>query len=54
MLCAEGPILMPTRSSRWALSTGLAFAVPTPTIADSQADVPDAANLYPDALTPAD
>src|SRR5262249_31230024 len=32
-----------------ALLTGLAFAVPTrgPTIAEAQAEVPDAANLYP-------
>jgi hypothetical protein len=37
------------RLSRWALLTGLAFAVPTlkPIIAEAQADVPDAANLYP-------
>ena len=49
MLCAEGPISMSTRLSRWALLTGLAFAVPTlgPTIAEAQAEVPDAANLYP-------
>jgi hypothetical protein len=35
--------------SRWALLTGLTFAVPPlgPTIAEAQADVPDAANLYP-------
>jgi len=40
---------MSTRLSRWALLTGLVFAVPTlgPTIAEAQADVPDAANLYP-------
>jgi hypothetical protein len=40
---------MSTRLSRLALLTGLAFAVPTlgPTIAEAQADVPDAANLYP-------
>jgi len=40
---------MSTRLLRWALLTGLAFAVPTlkPTIAEAQADVPDAANLYP-------
>ena len=37
------------RLSRWALLTGLAFAVPTlgPTIAAAQADVSDGANLYP-------
>ena len=40
---------MSTRLSRWTLLTGLAFAVPTlgPTIAAAQADVSDAANLYP-------
>ena len=40
---------MSTRLSRWALLTGLAFAVPTlgPTIAEAQAEVPDATNLYP-------
>ena len=40
---------MSTRLLRWALLTGLAFAVPTlgPTIAEAQVDVPDAANLYP-------
>ena len=40
---------MSTRLSRWALLTELAFAVPTlgPTIAAAQADVSDAANLYP-------
>jgi hypothetical protein len=49
MLCAGGSISMSTRLSRWALLTGLAFAVPTlgPTIAAAQADVSDAANLYP-------
>src|SRR5262245_62381794 len=49
MLCAGGSMSMSTRLSRWALLTGLAFAVPTlgPTIAEAQADVPDAANLYP-------
>jgi hypothetical protein len=45
MLCAG--ISMSTRLSRWALLTGLAFAVATPTIAEAQADVPDAASLYP-------
>jgi hypothetical protein len=50
---------MSTRLSRWALLTALALAVPTvrPTIAEAQADVPDAANLYPGryvaACTPA-
>ena len=38
---------MSTRLSRWALLTGLAFATLRPTIAEAQADVPDAANLYP-------
>jgi len=40
---------VPTRLSHWALLTGLTFAVPTlvPTIAAAQADVSDAANLYP-------
>ena len=40
---------MSTRLSRWALLTGLAFALPPlgPTVAEAQADVPDAANLYP-------
>ena len=40
---------MSTCLSRWALLTGLTFALPTlgPTIAEAQADVPDAANLYP-------
>jgi hypothetical protein len=40
---------MSTRLLRWALLTGLAFAVPVlkPTIAEAQAEVPDAANLYP-------
>ena len=49
MLCAGGSISMSTRLSRWTLLTGLAFAVPTlgPTIAAAQADVSDAANLYP-------
>ena len=49
MLCAGGSISMSTRLLRWALLTGLAFAVPTlgPTIAEAQVDVPDAANLYP-------
>jgi hypothetical protein len=39
---------MSTRLSRWALLAGLAFAVATlgPTIAEAQADVFDAANLY--------
>ena len=40
-------ISMSTRLSRWALLTGLAFATLRPTIAEAQADVPDAANLYP-------
>jgi hypothetical protein len=49
MLCAGGSISMSTRLSRWALLTGIVFALPTlgPTIAEAQADVPDAANLYP-------
>jgi hypothetical protein len=50
MLWAGGPISMPTRLSRWAaLLTALVFAVPTlgPTIAEAQADVSDATNLYP-------
>src|SRR6516162_5459406 len=49
MLCAGGSISMSTRLSRWALLAGLAFAVPTlgPTIAEAQAEVPGAANLYP-------
>ena len=41
---------MSTCLSRWAaLLTAFVFAVPTigPTIAGAQADVPDAANLYP-------
>ena len=40
---------MSTRLSRWALLAGLAWAVPTlgPTIAEAQADMPDAADLYP-------
>ena len=40
---------MSPRLSHWALLTGLAFAVPTlgPSIAAAQADVSDAANLYP-------
>src|SRR5262245_65209066 len=49
MLCAGGSISMSPRLSHWALLTGLAFAVPTlgPSIAAAQADVSDAANLYP-------
>jgi len=47
MLCARRSISMSTRLSRWALLTGLAFATLRPTIAEAQADVPDAANLYP-------
>jgi hypothetical protein len=49
MSCAGESISMSTRLSGWALLTGLAFAVPTlgPTIAAAQADVSDAANLYP-------
>jgi len=49
MLCAGGLISMSTRLSRWALLTGLACAVPTlgSTIAEAQADLPDAADLYP-------
>jgi len=49
MLCAGRSIPMSTHLSRWALLIGLAFAVPTlgPTIAAAQADVSDAANLYP-------
>src|SRR5262245_61551004 len=49
MLCAGGSISISTRLLLWALLTGLAFAVPTrgPTIAEAQAEVPDAANLYP-------
>jgi hypothetical protein len=49
MLCARGSLSMSTRLLRWALLTELAFAVPTlePTIAEAQAEVPDAANLYP-------
>jgi len=49
MLCAGESISMSTCLLRWALLTGLAFAVPTlgPTIAEAQAEVPDAANLYP-------
>jgi len=49
MLRAEGSISISTRLSRWALLAGLAFAVPTlgATIAKAQADMPDAANLYP-------
>jgi len=49
MLCAGASSSMSTRLSRWTLLTGLAFAVPTlgPTIAAAQADVSDAANLYP-------
>jgi hypothetical protein len=40
---------MSIRLSRWALLTGLVFAVRTlkPTIAQAQADMPDAADLYP-------
>ena len=40
---------MSMRLSRWTLLTGLAVAVMTlgPTIAAAQADVSDAANLYP-------
>jgi hypothetical protein len=40
---------MSTRLSHWALLTGLAFAALTlgPSIAAAQADVSDAANLYP-------
>jgi hypothetical protein len=40
---------MSPRLLRWALLTGLAFAIPTcaPTIAAAQADMSDAANLYP-------
>jgi hypothetical protein len=40
---------MGTRLSRWALLTGLAFAVSTlgPSVAAAQADVSDTANLYP-------
>ena len=44
MLCARRSISMSTRLSRWALLTGLAFAALRPTIAEAQADVPDAAN----------
>src|SRR5215468_3413921 len=49
MLCARGSNSMSTRLWRWTLLTGLAFAVSTlgPTIAAAQADVSDAANLYP-------
>jgi hypothetical protein len=49
MLCAGGSISVWTRLSHWALLTGLTFAVPTlaPTIAAAQADVSDAADLYP-------
>jgi hypothetical protein len=49
MLCAGRSIPMSTHLSRWALLIGLAFAVPTlgPAIAGAQADVSDAANLYP-------
>jgi hypothetical protein len=55
MSCAGESISMSTRLSGWALLTGLAFAVPTlgPTIAAAQADVSDAANLYPGRYTPA-
>jgi len=40
---------MSSRLSRWVLLTGLAFAVLTlkPTFAKAQADVSDAATLYP-------
>ena len=40
---------MSTQLSRWALLTGLAFAAPAvgATIAEAQADAPDATNLYP-------
>jgi hypothetical protein len=49
MLCAGGSISLSMRLSHWALLTGLAFAVSTlgPTTAAAQADVSDAANLYP-------
>jgi hypothetical protein len=49
MLCAGESISMSMHLSRWTLLIGLAFAVPTlgPTIAAAQADVSDAANLYP-------
>jgi len=49
MLCAVGSISTSTRLSSWALLTGLAFAVPAvgPTIAEAQADAPDATNFYP-------
>jgi len=49
MLCAGGSIPMSTQLSRWALLTGLAFAVPAvgATIAEAQADAADATNLYP-------
>jgi hypothetical protein len=50
MLCAGGPISISTHlSRRVALLTALVFAVPTvgPTIAEAQADVSDATNLYP-------
>jgi len=49
MLCAGESISMSSRLLRWALLTGLTFAVPTlgPTIAEAQAEVPDEANLYP-------
>ena len=40
---------MSTQLSRWALLTGLAFAVPAvgATIAEAPADAADATNLYP-------
>jgi len=50
MLCARRSISMSTRLlRRVVLLTALVFAVPTvgPTIAEAQADAPDAANLYP-------
>jgi hypothetical protein len=46
MLCARRSISMSTRLSRWALLTGLAFATLRPTIAEAQADVPDAADHH--------
>src|SRR5262249_31898417 len=52
MLCAGGSLSMSTRLLRWALLTGLAFAVPTlgPTIAEAQAEVP--AGRYAAVCTP--
>src|SRR5215470_9347974 len=49
MLSVGGSISVSTLLLHWALLTGLTFAVPTfaPTIAAAQADVSDAANLYP-------